>query len=91
MAGPLLVIRECQKINVSTSRQKTVVPVAMKFVSPELEFGHLLVRNFDPRRIGIGVEFALHRPAARGGSGGNQVDDDFVAHERFTPPVLADE
>ena len=38
-------LRICQKITVSTSEQKTVVPVAMKLVSPELELGHLLVGN----------------------------------------------
>src|SRR5258708_6039985 len=38
-------LRVCQKINVSTSGSETVVPVAMKLVSPELKFGHLLVGN----------------------------------------------
>ena len=50
----------------STSGQETVVPVAMKLVSPELEFGHLLVGDLQTCRIGVGVELAFHRQA--GGS-----------------------
>ena len=50
----------------------------MKPVSPELEFGHLLVGNFQARRISIGVELAFHRQASGGGSGRNEVDDDLV-------------
>jgi uncharacterized protein (TIGR03118 family) len=38
-------LMDCQEISVSTSGQETVVPVAMKLVSPELELGHLLVGN----------------------------------------------
>jgi cytochrome d ubiquinol oxidase subunit II len=57
----ILFLRMCQEITVSTSGQETVVPVTMKLVSPELEFGHLLVGNLQPSRIGVGVEFAFHR------------------------------
>src|SRR6266849_924379 len=58
--GTFTTLRECQEITVSTSGQETVVPVAMKLVSPELEFGHLLVGNLQPRRITVGVELAFH-------------------------------
>ena len=75
----------------SASGQKTVVPVAMKLVSPELEFGHLLVGNFQPRRISVGVELAFHRQAGGGGCGGNEVDYDFMTDKRLAPPVLTDE
>jgi hypothetical protein len=71
-------LRARQQISVSTSGQETVVPVAVKLISPELEFGHLLVGNLQSRRIGIGVELAFHRQACGGGSGGNKVDDDLV-------------
>ena len=72
-AGPLKIatLRKCQEISISTSGQETVVPVAMKLVSPELEFGHLLVGNLQPRGISVGVELAFHRQASGGGSGGN--------------------
>ncbi len=39
----IILLRACQRLSVSTSGQETIVPVAMKLVSPELEFGHLLV------------------------------------------------
>src|SRR6266849_424528 len=52
-------LRACQERNVSSSGQEAVVPVAMKRVSPELEFGHLLVGNLQPGRISIGVELAF--------------------------------
>src|SRR5229473_2785639 len=84
-------LRACQEINVSSSGQEAVVPVAMKRVSPELEFGHLLVGNLQPGRISIGVELAFHSQASGGGSGCNKVDDDLMTDERFAPPVLADE
>jgi hypothetical protein len=53
-------LRDCQQISVSTSGQETVVPVAMKQVSSESQFGHLLIGNFDPRRVGIGIEITFH-------------------------------
>jgi hypothetical protein len=71
-------LRDCQEISVSTSEQETVVPVAMEFVPPEPEFSHLLVGNFQPRWIGVGVELAFHRQASGGSSGGNKIDDDLV-------------
>ena len=51
----------------STSRQESVVPVAMKLVSRELEVGRLLVGNLQPCWIGVGVELAFHRQAGDGG------------------------
>jgi ATP-dependent helicase/nuclease subunit A len=48
-------VRFCQEISVSTSGNKAVVPIAVEGVSLEPEFGHLLVGNLDPRRIGIRV------------------------------------
>jgi hypothetical protein len=50
----------------------------MKFVSPELEFGHLLVGNLQARGISVGVELAFHSEASGSGSGGNKIDDDLV-------------
>ena len=71
-------LRECQEISVSTSGQQTIVPVAMKLVSPQPEFGHLLVGNLQSRGISVGVELAFHHQASGGGSGGNKVDDDLM-------------
>jgi hypothetical protein len=46
-------LRVCQEISVSTYGQKSVVPVAMESVSPEAEFGHLLIGNLNPCRVGV--------------------------------------
>ena len=48
-------LRNCQEISISTSGNKAVVPIAVERVSLEPEFGHLLVGDLDPRRIGIRV------------------------------------
>jgi len=84
-------LRICQQITVSTPGEETVVPIAMKSVSAGAEFGHLLIGNFDPRRIDVAVEFAFHSQSGRGLGGGDEVDDDLVADQRFAAPVLADE
>jgi len=44
-AGDITTLRDCQEINVSTPGQEAVVPITMKLVFSELEFGHLLVGN----------------------------------------------
>ena len=38
-----------------------VVPVAVKFVTPELDPGDVLIRNLDPRFIGGGVQLGRLR------------------------------
>ena len=84
-------LRRYQELSVSTSGHETVVPIAVKLVSPELEFSHLLIGNFETGRIGIRIEFALHRqPGGRRG-GGDEIDDDFMTDQRLAAPILANE
>jgi hypothetical protein len=58
----------------------------MKAVSPELEFGHLLIGNLDPRRIDVGVEFAFHGQTGRCRGGGDEIDDG--RHGRSQAPSM---
>ena len=78
-----LALRDYQEITMSTSGQEFVVPIAMKPVSPELEFRHLLIGNFDPRRIDVGVDFAFHGQSCRRCGAGDEVDDDLVTDQRL--------
>ena len=72
------------------SRKDAVVPVCMKFLSPQLHLCHLFVRNLDSFGIQIRIQFALHSQAVVGRRGGDEVDDDLVIHQRLAPPVLTD-
>jgi hypothetical protein len=63
----------------------------MKPVSPELELSHLLIGNLDSGGIDIGVELAFHGQTGGCRGGGDEIDDDLVADQRSTAPVLADE
>ncbi len=83
--------RVCQKINVSISGEKAIVPVTVECVSAESEFGHLLIGNLDTRRIDIRVQITLDRQAAFRGGACDQVDNDLVADQRLATPVLTDE
>src|SRR4051794_17582020 len=62
----------------------------MKGVWGEVEAGHLLVADFDLRRILPHVEVRLDSQAGLGGGGADQVDDDLMTDEGATPPVHAD-
>ena len=51
---------------------------------------HLCLADLGSAGVGTGVEFRLHfQPFGRGGVG-DQVDDDLMAHQRLTAPVLRD-
>src|ERR1022692_1363709 len=47
--------------------------------------------TFVPGGIAGAVDFGANRQPFAVGGGGNELHDNFVADERFTPPVLADE
>jgi len=63
----------------------------MERVFLESEFGHLLVGNLDPRWIGIRVQGTLDLQTGFRSGGGDQINDDLVADQRFASPVLTDE
>ena len=52
---------------------------------------HLGVADFDPGRIGVGIEFGAYCKALPCGCRADQLDNCPVADERFTAPVLGDE
>ena len=47
--------------------------------------------DLDAGRIGVVIDLASHLQAGLGGRGGDQLDDDLMADERFAAPVSGDE
>src|SRR5215831_12412052 len=86
-----LLLRDCPKISVSTLGEQTIVPIAVKGISPEPKFCHLFVGDFDAGWITVWIETTLHGQARFGGRGGNQVDYDLMADQGLAPPILTDE
>ena len=68
-----------------------VVPVAVEFMALEIDAGEVGGGDFDAGRIRIGVDLGTDLEAGFGGGGGDQLDDDLMADERFAAPVLGDE
>jgi hypothetical protein len=63
----------------------------MKTVSPELEFGHLLIGDLDSGGIAVRIELAFHYQTRLCCGRSDEVDDDFMTDQRLASPVLADE
>ena len=63
----------------------------MEAVGEQLDGGKFPLADLNPFRVLARVELALNAKTGSGGGGGDQVDDDFVTHERFAAPVLRDE
>ena len=57
----------------------------------QLNGGEFLLADLDTFRVLARVQLALNAKAGSGGGGSDQVDDDFMAHQRFAAPVLRDE
>jgi hypothetical protein len=57
----------------------------------QVDGGKLLLAHLDPFRVLARVQLTLDAKAGSGGGAGDQVDDDFMAHQRFATPVLSDE
>ena len=68
-----------------------VVPVAVEFMALEIDAGEVGGGDFDAGRIRIGVDLGTDLEAGFGGGGGDQLDNDLMADERFAAPVLGDE
>ena len=68
-----------------------IVPLAMECIPLDVEGPHFAVGDFYAFRIDVGVDPALNPKAFLCCRRGDQVDDDFMAHERFAAPILADE
>ena len=63
----------------------------MERVGAQVDTGKLLLAYLDSFRVLACVQLALNAKAGSGGGGCDQVDDDFMAHQRFAAPVLRDE
>ena len=63
----------------------------MKAVAAEIDCRDFLLADFLPYRIGCSVELRPNFQARRSRGRRDKVDNDLVADEGFTPPVLADE
>src|ERR1022692_4105341 len=68
-----------------------VVPFAVERVGAQLDSGKLLLVHLDPFGVLACVQLALNAKAGSCGGSSDQVDDDFMAHQRFAAPVLRDE
>src|ERR1035441_8536349 len=85
-------LSNCNKITVALgARTDGVIPFAVEGVWAQLDGGKLLLAHPDPFRVLACVQLALNAKAGSCGGGCDQVDDDFMAHQRFAAPVLRDE
>src|ERR1019366_6900773 len=67
-----------------------IIPLAMEWIVLDVDCAHLRVRDFDSLGIAILVEAALHIETDNGLGGSNKLDDDLVADQRLTSPILGD-
>ena len=67
-----------------------VVPVAMEFVSADLDQRKLIVRDFDAGLVYVGIQLGVDLESFRGGGRRNQIDDCLKTPQRLTAPVLSD-
>ena len=63
----------------------------MEGVWAHLDRGKFLFTHFNSFRVLVCVQLALHAQSGFRGGGRDQVDDDFMAHQRFAAPVFGDE
>lgn len=63
----------------------------MEVVSLQIEGCNFLVRDLDADGVGGLVDFRMHFESCGDGGGSDELNDDFLADERFALPVLADE
>src|SRR5579871_5954337 len=75
----------------SDVRENGVVPLAVERIATEVEGVHLLIRDFEARRIGVRIQIARDGETRCGGRGGNQVEDHGIADQRLAAPILTDE
>ena len=57
----------------------------------DVDGGELGVGDLDAGRVAVGIELAAHLEAGLCGGCGDQLNDDLVADERLSAPVLCDE
>ena len=73
------------------SRRDGVVPVAVEGIWVQTNRGELDLAHLDSFWVCARVQLASDVKPGSGSGSGDQVDNDFVAHQRFAAPVLCDE
>ncbi len=68
-----------------------VVPFTVELGTGDVDGIHLVVGQSDTLRIGIGIQLAVDLQPGVGRGGADQINDDAVADQRLSPPVLTDE
>jgi hypothetical protein len=63
----------------------------MKVGWRDIECSHVGVRNFDTFLVVVLIQATLDGEPRRGRGVGDQLNDHFVSHQRFAPPVLRNE
>src|SRR6202158_3736262 len=67
-----------------------VVPVAMKLVTFDVQFGQFVVGDLGTKRVGFGVEFRLDAQSLLRSGVRGESDDNLVAEQRASALVLRD-
>jgi hypothetical protein len=73
------------------TRADRVVPFTVELGTGDIDGIHLLVGQSDALRVDIGIQFALDLQTGVGRGGADQINNDAVADQWLSPPVLADE
>ncbi len=68
-----------------------VVPFTVELGTCDVDGIHLVVGQSDTLRIGIGIQFAVDLQTGVSRGSADQIDNDAVADQRLSPPVLTDE
>src|SRR5277367_5001015 len=72
-------------------RADGVVPIAVEFMTMNVDGVHLGISDFDAGGVGVGIDLALDLQAGICGRGRDQLNDGLVADQRAPAPVLRDE
>ena len=72
-------------------RMDLVVPFTVELVPLQADLGEFLVVDLGSGWVGPVIELGVHFQAFGCGRGGDEIDNDLEADERFAAPVLANE
>jgi hypothetical protein len=72
-------------------RADGVVPIAVEFMTVNVDGVHLGISDFDAGGVGVGIDLALDLQAGICGGRRDQLNDGLVADQRAPAPVLRDE
>ena len=69
-------------------RADGVVPLAMKVVALDVDGGHFVIADLNAFLIEVAIEITRDREAVFGRGGADQLDDDLMADQWLSAPVL---